>query len=84
MPASHDDDNDDDDDDNLHLVACLCVCFVRALSSHIRHTPPHPLLGQDDDEDDYDYADEDNEEDTKELGDYNVDYLFSSFMFPPN
>ena len=58
-----DDGDDDNDDDNLHLVACLCVCFVRALSSHIRHTPPHPLLGQDGDDDDHPLLGQDGEDD---------------------
>ena len=48
--GNDDDAGDDENDDDDPRVACMCVCFVCALSSHIRHTPPHPLLGQDDDE----------------------------------
>ena len=71
------DDNDNDGNDDEPRVACLCVCFVCALSSHIRHTPPHPLLGQDHHEDADADEDEEDHEDMNKLYD-DVDHLFSS------
>ena len=43
------------------------MCFVCALSSHISHTPPHPLLGQDHQVDDnvVDHDDDDDEHDNR-------------------